>query len=41
MYERLPRDEECIRLYWKPPHLARTGLLFFAVIIHMTRAFGS
>jgi len=27
--------------YWKPTHLAITGLLFFAAIIHMTTAFGN
>ena len=41
MYKRLPRDEKCIRLYWKPTHLAITGLLFFATITHMTTAFGN
>jgi hypothetical protein len=26
--------------YWKPSHLAITGLFFFAAIIHMTADFG-
>jgi len=39
LYKRLPAMKRIFG-YWKPSHLAITGLLFFAAIIHMTSAFG-
>jgi len=40
VHKRLPAMKK-IFSYWKPTHLAITGLLFFAAIIHMTTAFGN
>jgi len=39
IHKRLPAMKRIFG-YWKPTHLAITGLLFFAAIIHMTTAFG-
>jgi len=40
LYKRLPAMKRIFG-YWKPSHLAITGLLFFAASIHMTTAFGN
>jgi hypothetical protein len=40
IYKRLPAMKRIFG-YWKPSHLAITGLLFFAAIIHMITAFGN
>jgi hypothetical protein len=39
IHKRLPAMKRTFG-YWKPTHLAITGLLFFAAIIHITTAFG-
>ena len=40
IYKNLPAMKRIFG-YWKPSHLAITGLLFFAAIFHMLTAFGN
>ncbi len=40
IYKRLPAMKRAFG-YWKPSHLAITGLLFFAATFHMLTAFGN
>lgn len=40
IYKRLPAMKRTFG-YWKPSHLAITGLLFFAAMFHMLTAIGN